>query len=162
MTPFTILAAILGCLLLLLLISYCQPTQAVEQIYQSTMHTKRIRMVNAVEHNPFLDRWAIQMGSKSGKARLIYPSNCPAGGGQRAFEMPVGLNSKDIVYQQEQDPLLYVDDGTYYRQPIAIEGNRFWIEDHRPQINDLEWGQPLYSDRWACGLYNGSYKTYSS
>jgi hypothetical protein len=67
-----------------------------------------------------------------------------------------------VKYEQEQDPLLYVDDGTYYRQPIAIEGNRFWIEDKRPQINDLEWGQPLYSDRWANGLYNGSYKTYST
>ena len=72
------------------------------------------------------------------------------------------LHVKTIVYEQEQDPLLYVDDGTYYRQPIAIEGNRFWIEDKRPQINDLEWGQPLYSDRWSNGLYNGSYKTYSS
>ena len=56
---------------------------------------------------------------------------------------------------------MYIDDGTYYRQPIMIEGNRVWVEDKRPQINDLEWGQPLYTDRWANGLYNGSYKTYS-
>ena len=60
----------------------------------------------------FLDRWAIQMGSKSGKARLIYPSNCPAGGGQRAFEMPVGLRGRDPSMDaglgRGDDPLLSV------------------------------------------------------
>jgi len=68
---------------------------------------------------------------------------------------------RTVVYKRETDPLMYVDDGMYYRQPIMIEGNRVWVEDNRPQINDLEWGQPLYTDRWANGLYNGSYKTYS-
>ena len=125
MTLFIILVAIIGCLLLALYTTSRRQNQIVEQVHQETKHTKRARMIKAVEHNPFVE-------------------------------------AKNIVYEQEQDPLLYVDDGTYYRQPIAIEGNRIWIEDHRPQINDLEWGQPLYSDRWACGLYNGSYKTYSS
>ena len=64
-------------------------------------------------------------------------------------------------YEQEQDPLLYVDDGMYYRNPETIEGNRLWVEQ-RPKTNDLDWGMPLYTDRWSGGVYNGSYKTYSS
>ena len=79
----------------------------------------------------------------------------------RAVEHNPFLEPKTVVYEREEDPLMYIDDGTYYRQPIMIEGNRVWVEDKRPQINDLEWGQPLYTDRWANGLYNGSYKTYS-
>jgi len=114
------IVAIIGCLLLLLLVSYQRPVQAVEQKQQQ----QQIRMVKAVEHNPFLE-------------------------------------PKTVIYEREEDPLMYIDDGTYYRQPIMIEGNRVWVEDQRPQINDLEWGQPLYTDRWANGLYNGSYKTYS-
>ena len=66
-----------------------------------------------------------------------------------------------VRYEQEQDPLLYVDDGMYYRNPETIEGNRWWVEQ-RPKTNDLEWGMPLYTDRWSGGVYNGSYKTYSS
>ena len=66
-----------------------------------------------------------------------------------------------LKYQQERDPLLYVDDGMYYRNPETIEGNRLWVEQ-RPKTNDLEWGLPLYTDRWSGGTYNGSYKTYSS
>jgi hypothetical protein len=66
-----------------------------------------------------------------------------------------------LKYQQERDPLLYVDDGMYYRNPETIEGNRVWVEQ-RPKTNDLEWGYPLYTDRWSGGVYNGSYKTYSS
>jgi len=66
-----------------------------------------------------------------------------------------------IKYEQERDPLLYVDDGMYYRNPETIEGNRLWVEQ-RPKTNDLEWGYPLYTDRWSGGVYNGSYKTYSS
>ena len=79
----------------------------------------------------------------------------------KAVEHNPFLEPKTVVYEREEDPLMYIDDGTYYRQPIMIEGNRVWVEDKRPQINDLEWGQPLYTDRWANGLYNGSYKTYS-
>jgi hypothetical protein len=66
-----------------------------------------------------------------------------------------------LRYVQEQDPLLYVDDGMYYKNPLTIEGNRLWVEQ-RPKTNDLEWGMPLYTDRWSGGTYNGSYKTYSS
>jgi hypothetical protein len=66
-----------------------------------------------------------------------------------------------LRYEQQEDPLLYVDDGMYYRNPLTIEGNRLWIEQ-RPKTNDLEWGLPLYTDRWSGGVYNGSYKTYSS
>ena len=66
-----------------------------------------------------------------------------------------------VKYQQEHDPLLYVDDGMYYKNPLTIEGNRLWVEQ-RPKTNDLEWGLPLYTDRWSGGVYNGSYKTYSS
>jgi hypothetical protein len=65
-----------------------------------------------------------------------------------------------VRYEQKQDPLLYVDDGMYYRNPETIEGNRWWVEQ-RPKTNDLEWGMPLYTDRWSGGVYNGSYKTYS-
>jgi hypothetical protein len=124
------IVAIIGCLLLLflilLLVSYRRPVQVIEHIQQTQKtQQKQIRIVKAVEHNPFLE---------------------PA----------------KVVYEREEDPLLYIDDGTYYRQPIMIEGNRVWVEDKRPQINDLEWGQPLYTDRWANGLYNGSYKTYSA
>ena len=77
-------------------------------------------------------------------------------------EIPVII--KDPVhykYEQPVDPLLYVDDGMYYRNPETIEGNRVWIEQ-RPKTNDLEWGLPLYTDRWSGGIYNGSYKTYTS
>jgi hypothetical protein len=66
-----------------------------------------------------------------------------------------------VKYEQETDPLLYVDDGMYYTNPETIEGNRLWIEQ-RPKTNDLEWGLPLYTDRWSGGIYNGSYKTYTS
>ena len=66
-----------------------------------------------------------------------------------------------LRYEQQQDPLLYVDDGMYYKNPLTIEGNRLWVEQ-RPKTNDLEWGLPLYTDRWSGGVYNGSYKTYSS
>jgi len=66
-----------------------------------------------------------------------------------------------VKYEQERDPLLYVDDGMYYKNPLTIEGNRLWVEQ-RPKTNDLEWGLPLYTDRWSGGVYNGSYKTYSS
>ena len=66
-----------------------------------------------------------------------------------------------LRYEQQQDPLLYVDDGMYYKNPLTIEGNRLWVEQ-RPKTNDLEWGMPLYTDRWSGGVYNGSYKTYSS
>jgi hypothetical protein len=66
-----------------------------------------------------------------------------------------------LRYEQQEDPLLYVDDGMYYKNPLTIEGNRLWIEQ-RPKTNDLEWGLPLYTDRWSGGVYNGSYKTYSS
>jgi hypothetical protein len=66
-----------------------------------------------------------------------------------------------LRYVQPEDPLLYVDDGMYYKNPLTIEGNRLWVEQ-RPKTNDLEWGMPLYTDRWSGGVYNGSYKTYSS
>jgi len=66
-----------------------------------------------------------------------------------------------VKYEQERDPLLYVDDGMYYKNPQTIEGNRLWVEQ-RPKSNDLEWGAPLYTDRWSNGMYNGSYKTFSS
>jgi len=66
-----------------------------------------------------------------------------------------------LRYVQPEDPLLYVDDGMYYKNPLTIEGNRLWVEQ-RPKTNDLEWGLPLYTDRWSGGVYNGSYKTYSS
>ena len=66
-----------------------------------------------------------------------------------------------VKYVQQLDPLLYVDDGMYYRNPETIEGNRIWIEQ-RPKTNDLEWGMPLYTDRWSGGIYNGSFKTYTS
>ena len=66
-----------------------------------------------------------------------------------------------LRYEQPEDPLLYVDDGMYYKNPLTIEGNRLWIQQ-RPKTNDLEWGLPLYTDRWSGGVYNGSYKTYSS
>ena len=144
MSPASMLATILGILLLLALVTVRTPQPVHIEVTQEKKQVHARRLVRAVEHNPFLH----------------------------------------VKYEQEQDPLLYVDDGTYYRQPIAIEGNRFWIEDKRPQINDLEWGQPLYSDRWALagsrascepyfpvtesdwkrsnGLYNGSYKTYST
>ena len=73
-----------------------------------------------------------------------------------AVKVPV-----NVRYEGPKDPLLYVDDGMYYRNPETIEGNNVWIEQ-RPKTNDLEWGYPLYSDRWSGGIYNGSYKTYSS
>lgn len=77
-------------------------------------------------------------------------------------EVPVIMKDPIRVrYEQEDDPLLYVDDGMYYRNPETIEGNRLWIEQ-RPKTNDLEWGMPLYTDRWSGGIYNGSYKTYTS
>ena len=66
-----------------------------------------------------------------------------------------------VKYEQERDPLLYVDDGMYYKNPQTIEGNRLWVEQ-RPKSNDLEWGAPLYTDRGSNGMYNGSYKTFSS
>ena len=66
-----------------------------------------------------------------------------------------------LRYVQPEDPLLYVDDGMYYKNPLTIEGNRLWVEQ-RPKTNDLEWGLPLYTDRWSGGVYNGSYKTYSA
>jgi hypothetical protein len=66
-----------------------------------------------------------------------------------------------LRYEQQEDPLLYVDDGMYYKNPETIEGNRLWVQQ-RPKTNDLEWGMPLYTDRWSGGVYNGSYKTYSS
>ena len=66
---------------------------------------------------------------------------------------------KPIRLETERDPLLYVDDGMYYKNPLTIEGNRVWVEQH-PRTDDLEWGMPLYTDRWSNGLYNGSYKTY--
>jgi hypothetical protein len=79
---------------------------------------------------------------------------------QRDVPVPVKIPVR-IKYEQERDPLLYVDDGMYYRNPETIEGNRLWVEQ-RPKTNDLEWGYPLYTDRWSGGVYNGSYKTYSS
>ena len=44
-----------------------------------------------------LDRWAfasLTLGSLRGKAPQFVPSNDSAAGGQRAFEMPVGLRDK--------------------------------------------------------------------
>ena len=79
---------------------------------------------------------------------------------QKQVVVPVKIPIR-VKYEQERDPLLYVDDGMYYRNPETIEGNRVWIEQ-RPKTNDLEWGYPLYTDRWSGGVYNGSYKTYSS
>ena len=77
-------------------------------------------------------------------------------------EVPVVVKDPiRVKYEQETDPLLYVDDGMYYTNPETIEGNRVWIEQ-RPKKNDLEWGLPLYTDRWSGGIYNGSYKTYTS
>ena len=68
---------------------------------------------------------------------------------------------KPIRLETERDPLLYVDDGMYYKNPLTIEGNKVWVEEH-PRTDDLEWGMPLYTDRWSNGLYNGSYKTYTA
>ena len=77
-------------------------------------------------------------------------------------EVPVIMKEPvHYKYVQQLDPLLYVDDGMYYRNPETIEGNRLWIEQ-RPKTNDLEWGMPLYTDRWSGGIYNGSYKTYTA
>jgi hypothetical protein len=76
-------------------------------------------------------------------------------------EVEVEVEAQSVRYEGPEDPLLYVDDGMYYRNPETIEGNNVWIEQ-RPKTNDLEWGYPLYSDRWSGGIYNGSYKTYSS
>lgn len=39
-----------------------------------------------------LDRWAFKMGSLRGEAPKFVPSNAPAVGGQRVFQMPVGLS----------------------------------------------------------------------
>ena len=83
---------------------------------------------------------------------------------RRTVPVPVAVPVKvpiNVRYEGPKDPLLYVDDGMYYRNPETIEGNNVWIEQ-RPKTNDLEWGYPLYSDRWSGGIYNGSYKTYSS
>ena len=61
--------------------------------------------------------------------------------------MPKQIAVRYIV--KGQDPLLHV------MQPIVIENKQ--CAGH-----DLEQGQPLYRNRGAGGLYNGSYKTYTS